>query len=227
MISLRKALTSSVGKKFLMALTGLGLVVFTILHLAGNLLLYKKDAAIFNAYDEKLHTFPNLVVVAEIGLVVLFGLHILSGILVSIKNKAARPVGYSETKSKGGPSRSNVSSKNMIITGSILLAFLILHLWQFRFEGAATSKAMEENLYLMVYTTFKNPLYVAIYMFSMILLGLHLRHGFWSAFQSIGAMNARIDKPITILGYVLAILLAVGFLGIPLWLFFDAPGGLQ
>ena len=227
MLSPRKALTSTVGRKFLMALTGLALVGFTIMHLAGNLLLYKKDAKLFNAYDEALHTYPKLVYLAEIGLIVLFAAHIISGILVSRRNRAARPIGYSQTKSKGGNSRSNVSSRNMIITGGILLAFLLLHLWQFRFEGAATSKEMEENLYMMVYTTFKNPVYVVVYMACMILLGFHLRHGFWSAFQSLGAMNARLDKPLTVIGILLAILLAVGFLGIPIWIFIDAPGGLQ
>jgi succinate dehydrogenase / fumarate reductase cytochrome b subunit len=205
----------------------LGLVFFTITHLLGNLLLYKKDPTVFNAYAAKLESLGLLLEILEIGLLLAIAVHIITAITLKKSNTQARPVGYSMTKSKGGPSRSNSSSKNMIITGSLLLAFLILHLWQFKFAGAATTPEMKENLYQMVYTTFKNPVYVLIYVFCMILLGAHLRHGFWSAFQSLGAVNPKLDKPLTFLGYFIALLLTVGFLGIPLWLYFDLPGGLQ
>jgi succinate dehydrogenase / fumarate reductase cytochrome b subunit len=77
----------------------------------------------------------------------------------------------------------------------------------------------------MVYATFKNPIYVFIYEAAMIMLGLHLRHGFWSAFQSLGAINAKLDKPLQVLGWIIAGILTIGFLGIPLWLFFDTAGG--
>jgi succinate dehydrogenase / fumarate reductase cytochrome b subunit len=208
-----------------MALTGLSLVIFTILHLAGNLLLFKKDPQAFNGYAEKLESFGLLFTLAEVGLLAVIVVHIAMAIGLKRGAAAARPHGYTETKSKGGPSRSNISSKNMIITGILLLAFLILHLWQFRFEGAASSKEMEENLYAMVYATFKNPIYVFIYEAAMIMLGLHLRHGFWSAFQSLGAINAKLDKPLQVLGWIIAGILTIGFLGIPLWLFFDTAGG--
>lgn len=225
MIPIGKALNSSVGRKFVMALTGLGLVVFIIMHLLGNLLLYKKDPAVFNAYAAKLESFGILLTVAEIGLAAAFIIHIFTAINLKRGAKSARPEGYAMAQSKGGPSRANLASKNMIISGILLLGFLILHIWQFRFEGGATSKEMEENLYAIVYTTFKNPIYVGIYEICMIMLGMHLRHGFWSAFQSIGAMNARIDKPIRLLGVALAGILALGFLGIPIWFFIDATGG--
>ncbi len=227
MISPRKALSSSVGRKYLMALSGLGLVAFAIVHLAGNLLLYKKDGALFNAYDAKLQSFGPLLTIAELGLLAVFILHIVTAIDIKIKNNKARPIQYSMIETKGGPSRNNISSRHMIITGSILLAFLIWHLWQFRFAGAATNPQMKENLYEIVLVTFRNPVYVALYMAVMIMLGLHLRHGFWSAFQSAGAMNPKIDRPLKILGYVIAILLALGFLGIPIWLYMSVPGGFQ
>ncbi len=224
MIPISKALNSSVGKKFLMSLTGLGLVVFTIVHLLGNLLLFKKDPAIFNAYAAKLDSLGFLLTIAEVGLLLAFLIHIYMAITLKLKAMKARPISYSEVHTKGGPSRNNISSRHMIISGLLLLTFLIVHLTQFRFGFAAADKAMEGDLYAMVYRVFKNPYYVGFYEICIVMLGLHLRHGFWSAFQSLGAINSRTDKPVKILGIILAIALAAGFLGIPLWLYFDLGG---
>ncbi|MBK9292827.1 MAG: succinate dehydrogenase cytochrome b subunit [Oligoflexia bacterium] len=227
MIPLRKALTSSVGKKFLMALTGLSLVLFLITHLMGNAILYTKNPELFNSYSKKLHeALGPLLYVAEVGLLAVIIIHIITALTLKKQNSEARPINYAETKTKGGPTRANAASKNMIITGIALLGFLVLHIWQMKF-GSGKPEAVEANLYNVVYAVFKSPIFVGIYMFIMILLGMHLRHGFWSAFQSLGAINPRFDKPITLAGYLLAAILAFGFLGIPIWLFLDTPGGLQ
>ncbi len=231
MIPLRKALTSTVGKKILMAFSGLGLVGFVIVHLLGNLTLYRSEGTAFNAYAHTLDSLGVLKLIAEFGLIGVFGLHIYTGLTVKMHNLSARPIGYNQTRSKGGPSLSNPASRNMIITGLVILGFLILHIWQFRFgpgiEAGYVADAKGEavrDLHRLVVETLKNPLFAGIYSAVMILLGMHLRHGFWSAFQSLGAMNARLTRPIYGFGFVLALLLAAGFLGIPVWIYF---GGAQ
>jgi succinate dehydrogenase / fumarate reductase cytochrome b subunit len=231
MIPLKKALTTTVGKKILMALSGLGLVGFVIVHLLGNLTLFQSDGAAFNAYAHALDSLGVLKLVAEFALIGIFGLHIYTGLTVKAKNSSARPVGYSKYQSKGGPSLSNPASRNMIVTGLVILGFLVLHIWQFRFGPGMDAGYVAElkgesirDLHRLVVETFQNPLFAGIYAAVMLLLGAHLRHGFWSAFQSLGAMNARYTKSVYALGLALAAVLAVGFLAIPFWIYF---GGAQ
>ena len=128
----------------------------------------------------------------------MFLLHAGSAISVWRDNQAARDTRYAVSKSKGAASKQTIASRTMIITGLVLLAFLFLHLWQFRF--GPTTPAYQTtlpghagevwNLHLIVVETFKNPIWTALYVAVMILLGFHLRHGFWSAFQSIGGCAA-------------------------------------
>ena len=234
MIPLQKALSSSVGKKLVMALSGLALVGFLVEHLLGNLLLYKADGTEFNLYAEWLDSFGRLLTVAELGLAATFLIHIFMAFRVKAGNLGARPSRYRESRSKGGQSLSNVSSRNMIITGSVILAFLVLHIWQFRFgpgisEGFVTDVKGQQiwDLYRLVHETFSKPMNVAAYVGAMLFLGFHLRHGFWSAFQSLGAMNSRLTKPVYAMGVVIAILMSAGFLFIPIWIYFDMAGALK
>lgn len=229
MPSFLKTLWSSVGQKFLMALTGLALVGFIVMHLAGNLSLYSSDSSHFNAYAAALENLGKLKEFAEYGLIFLFGTHIILALCLKKSHIAARPIGYKMQKSKGDPSKSTLGSRNMIITGTVLLAFLILHISQFTLgpsieQGYATQLKGEQvrDLYRLVHETFKNPMFVGIYVAVMIFLGLHLRHGFWSAFQSLGAMNPRLSKPIYGLALLLALLVAAGFLFIPVWIYMGA-----
>ena len=233
MIPVQKAFSSPVGKKLIMALSGLGLVIFVITHLLGNLSLYRADGTTFNTYAYTLESLGVILYLLEIGLVGTFLVHIAVALGLTKSNRDARPIAYRSLRSKGGHTLSNVSSRNMIVTGLVLLGFLILHIWQFKYgpgtdAGYVVKKngVVQRDLHRLVYETFKNPLYVVIYSGAMIFLGLHLRHGFWSAFQSLGAMNARLTKPVYALGVALAVLLAAGFLFIPLWIFFDLPGAL-
>ena len=238
MIPLTKALSSSVGKKLLMALTGVGLILFILLHVLGNLSLYKADGTTFNLYAAGMESFGVLLTIAEVGLATVFIVHIVLAVMLKLDHKAARPIGYKKLKTKGRPvgasTPSNISSRNMIITGVVLLAFLILHIWQFRIGKMATDAPRAEingvsvvDLHHIVHTVFTDPLYVAIYVGAMLFLGFHMRHGFWSAFQSLGAMNARLTKPVYALGVAFAILVAAGFLFIPIWIYFDIPGMLS
>jgi succinate dehydrogenase / fumarate reductase cytochrome b subunit len=234
MIPLQKALSSPVGKKLVMGLSGLAITIFVIIHLAGNLSLYRADGTTFNLYAHTLESYGLLLTLAEIGLLGTFLVHIFMAFSLTKTNYGARPVGYKNARSKGGPTLSNLSSRNMIITGVVLLGFLVLHVWQFRFnfgqpaQHVTTSSGVEvDDLYNVVHQTFANPLYVVIYVGAMLFLGFHLRHGFWSAFQSLGAMNTRLTKPIYVLGVGLATLLALGFLLIPIWIHFDIAGALK
>ena len=228
-ISWSGVLQSSVFKKVVMALTGIFLILFIVVHLLGNLSLYHADGHDFNKYAATLHSFGWLLVAAEIGLLVLFLVHIAMAIQLKLNHNAARPEGYKLYKSKGGPSRANLSSRFMIVSGVVLLVFLVLHVWQFRFgpgieQGYATQMNGEQvrDLYKLVSETFHNPIFVVIYVFAMIMLGFHLRHGIWSAFQSLGAKSPTLHSILTKLAVLLAIIISLGFLGIPLWIYFHS-----
>lgn len=218
---------SSVFQKIIMALTGLFLIFFVIGHLSGNISLYYPEGTVFNKYADFLASFGPLFYVGEIGLLAMFLVHIATAIQVSRLNKAARPVGYKAYQSKGGPSKANLSSRFMIVSGILLLGFLVLHIWQFRFgpgiaEGYVTTIEGKQvrDLHRVVVETFQNPVYVVIYVFAMIMLAFHMRHGFWSAFQSLGAKNPGLHNILQKLAVILAILISLGFMGIPIWIYF-------
>ena len=233
MIPIKQVLRSSVGKKFIMAGTGLGLVIFLILHLLGNLLLYVPGGVAFNEYAHKLHSFGALTLLGEVGLVGVIFIHAVLAIKIKLSNMSARPEGYGKYVTKGGPSKWNLASVNMAVTGVLLLAFIVLHIWHLRFgpaieQGYSTlvNGAPSRDLYRLVFESFKNPMFVGIYCSAMIFVGFHLRHGFWSAFQSLGLMRPRFSAAIYTLGLLLALILAAGFFGIPLYIYFVLPGAL-
>ncbi|MDG2304906.1 MAG: succinate dehydrogenase cytochrome b subunit [Candidatus Binatia bacterium] len=215
---------SSVGKKLLTGLTGLALMGFIVTHLLGNLNLFVGSEA-FNGYTETLHQLGGLLVVAEFGLAALFLLHAISAIQVWRDKKKARSIQNSVVASKGAPSKQTVYSRTMIVTGSVLLAFVVLHVAQFRFgifgglDYTTTIDGKEvRDLYRLVAETFKNPLWVGGYVAVMVLLGSHLRHGFWSAFQSVGLLDPRLRPLAYSAGAVFAVVMAVGFLVMPIYL---------
>lgn len=222
-----KAGWSSVAKKLLNAITGIGLVIFVILHLAGNLTLLSPNPDTFNAYAHSLTELGFLLYAAEIGLLLLFLLHIVSALSVWVQNRSARSGRYLVHASRGKPSRRSISSMTMIYTGLILLAFVVWHVVTFRFgpgisEGYVTYINGEEvrDLHRLVVEFFSNPVNVLLYVGVMILLGFHLRHGFWSAFQSLGVNHPKYSPFIYALGIVAAFVLAIGFLILPVWLYF-------
>lgn len=205
-------LTSSVGRKVLMALTGLLLIGFLIVHMSGNLLIFSSAEA-FNEYSHKLISNP-LIYVAEFALLVLFVAHFLSGILVTLNNWAARPEPYVRKEAAGYTSHKTVSSATMIWTGIVVLVFVPLHIYTFKFGTyyASATDPKVRDLYRLVIEDFQNPLLVAWYVVAMVLVGFHLWHGFGSAFESLG-MAYR--KPLRRFGQLLAVVLAGGFLIIP------------
>lgn len=228
MQSARFHLWSSIGKKLLTGITGVGLMGFLVAHLVGNLnLLIGKDA--FNGYTHTLEGMGELLVVAELGLLAVFLLHVASAVSVWNANRGTRAIQNSVVRSKGAPSRQTVSSRSMIITGAILFVFIGLHVWQFRFgpsvhEGYVTPLANEQvrDLHRLVVETFKQWPFVLGYMAAMVVLGLHLRHGFWSAFQSLGLLNQHLRTLAFSAGVFVAAVVAFGFFILPLYIYLFA-----
>lgn len=234
MIPLTKALTSSIGKKYVMGVTGLSLVGFMVTHLAANLTLYWPDPAVFNSYPHKLHEWGPLLTVAELGLAGLFSVHAAMAIWLQRDKERAGGDYYAGRPTKGGNSRFNPSSKNMFITGMLLLFFVAAHVLHFRFgpgisAGYSTmiDGAQARDLYRLVAEQFQNPYIAATYAIVMLFFGLHVRHGFWSAFQSLGLMKPEWSKAIYAVGAAVAFLFTIGFLFIPIWFYFDMPGRLN
>lgn len=218
---------SSVGKKLLNGLTGVLLLAFIVAHLAGNLTIFVgKDA--LNGYAAATHSLGALLIVAELGLAAVFLLHAVSAITVWNDNRRARQTGYAMKRSKGAASKQTLASRTMIITGIVLLVFLVVHLWQFRFGPAYMTTLPSHDggparevwdLHRIVVETFKQPIWVGIYVAVMVLLGFHLRHGFWSAFQSIGVLNPKLRPLAFSAGVIFAVVIAVGFLLLPIFVY--------
>ncbi|MCC5943564.1 MAG: succinate dehydrogenase cytochrome b subunit [Bernardetiaceae bacterium] len=215
-----RVLTSSIGRKVLMALTGLFLSLFLVVHLIGNLqLLAGDEGAAFNAYAAFMTTTP-IVKVASYLLYATFLLHIVQSILLTMHNRSARPVGYRSAGSSQGVSS---TSRNMGILGTIILVFLIIHLRNFWYEmhwgEITTDAAGNKDLYKVVSEAFAQWWYVALYIVSMVGVGFHLWHGFASSFQTLGLNHAKYTPFIKSLGYGFAILIPLGFALIPIIMF--------
>ncbi len=202
---------SSVGKKLLMAVTGLGFIGFLTAHLAGNLSIYAgKDA--FNNYALHLHALGPLLTVFELGLLALAVIHVFTGLLLFYQNWQARPKRYQVYKSSGGRT---IGSATMPYTGFLILLFVIFHLTNFSFVDKTST-----TIFDIVAGSFQNPAYVAIYVAAMIVVALHVSHGFWSLFQTLGANHPKYMPIITGAGLVVSIVFGVGFGFIPLYITF-------
>ncbi|WP_168210849.1 succinate dehydrogenase cytochrome b subunit [Persicimonas caeni] len=230
MFSLKKALRSGVARKLINGVTALGLVGFIVVHLLGNLAIFAPDKGeAFNAYSAALHDLGIGLYVLEIGLLAFFGFHAFYGIKLWLQNRKARDQRYAvKQKSKRGPSKFNLASVNMALSGLILLVFVVVHVAQFRF-GLFTDTAQYENtgptgkvfdLYGLVVDTFAHPGWVAFYCGAVLFLGFHLRHGAWSMLQTLGAMNSKWSQAIYGIGALIAVLLAAGFFVLPLYIYF-------
>ncbi len=216
-------LWSSVGKKFIMALTGLAMIVFLVEHLTGNLLLLNPNPDPYNKYAHFLISLGWFILAAEFILIAILLFHMVSGISVALGKRKARPKGYVKSANAGGPSKKNAASTTMIYTGLLIFVFLIIHLKTFKFGPyyPTTVNGVEmRDLHQLVVEVFQKPGYVIWYVFSMVFLGFHLRHGFWSAFQSLGVHHPRLTPLIYTIGILTAVILAVGFLAIPVWIYF-------
>lgn len=214
-----KYFSSSVGTKLLIGITGLLLFVYLVLHLAGNALILA-GPDLFNEYSHKLISNPLLIPI-EIGLLAVFLLHIYKTVRMVVANQAARPIPYAKKAYAGHTSRKSFASSTMIASGLFLLLFVLIHVKQFKF-GAYYQTASESpirDLYRTEIEVFRNPLWVAFYVLSTIVVGLHLRHGIASGFQSIGADHPLYTRRLTAIGIVLAIIIGGGLGLIPIWVY--------
>ena len=206
---LKQTLWSSIGKKLMMAITGLAFCAFLAGHLAGNLTIYAgKDA--FNSYAEHLQSLGPLITVAELGLVVFAVIHILTGLTLFYQNFTARGRRYAVNKNGGGRT---IGSATMPYTGIILLVFIIVHLLNFYFVDKSGTTISQ-----LVSQTFQQPLWVIIYILAMIVTALHVSHGFWSAFQTIGAYHPKYMPFIMVFGIVFSLLIGFGFGLLPIYI---------
>jgi succinate dehydrogenase / fumarate reductase cytochrome b subunit len=214
-----QSLSTSTGSKILVALTGLAMVGFLVGHLAGNLLaLIGPD--IYNEYAHALISNP-LLIPAEIGLVAILLMHMGTAISVVVRGRQARPERYAVKKWAGGPSRKSLSSTSMIVTGGIILAFLVLHLRTFKFGPYyADPDTGFRNLYTLLVEVFQRPGYVIFYVVCMVLVGMHLRHGISSSLQSLGLVPRSWTGRILRAGAALALAVGAGFTLIPVYIYF-------
>ncbi len=199
---------SSVGKKLLMALTGLAFCGFLVAHLAGNLTVYGGKAA-FNNYADKLHSLGVLIYVFELGLLTLALIHVPFGLVLFYQNMKARPVRYHVNKSGGGRT---IGSATMPYTGIFLLIFVIFHLMNFTFVDKTGT-----TIYEIVSSAFSNPLYVAYYILAMIVAAIHVSHGLWSAFQTLGASHPKYTPAIRTASLIFALVVGLGFGLLPIY----------
>ena len=217
---------SSIGKKIITGVTGLGLSLFVLFHVAGNLTLFAGSEA-YNQLAHFLDSLGFLLYIVEFTLLGLAIFHVIVGINIRLNTVKARPVGYSQMKSIGEPSKQSVSSRSMLITGAILLGFLVLHLSTFKF-GTYYSTVINgvemRDLSSLVIEKFHNPIYAFGYAGVMVMLGFHLRHGIWSAWQSIGVLNSKISPAVYAIALILAISIAIGFIALPLSIYFGFVG---
>lgn len=211
------AYSSSVAEKLLIALTGLALFLYLIVHLAGNVVVFLGPSK-FNGYAHLLVSNP-LIVPVEIGLAAIFVVHVWKTAVMWWRNRGARPEPYVRKRWAGGTSRKSIASTTMIYTGAIVALFVVLHVWVFKY-GPTGEVGGERDLYGLLVGFFKDPLHVAFYEACLVLLGFHLWHGFSSAFESLGGDEPRYTPKLRLLGQVLAVLIAGGFVVIPLWAFF-------
>lgn len=203
---------SSIGRKQLIALTGLLLCGFLVSHLLGNILILV-GADAFNLYAHKLISLGALLYVAEAGLTAIFALHFVLAIKLTIENRVARGQQRYYVKNRTGRGET-IMSATMPYTGLVLLVFLVLHILQFKFGAhyTTTVDGVEmRDLHRLVVEYFQSPLNVAWYVFAMAAAAMHTAHGFQSAFQTFGWNHSVWMPKIKILGYLYAVFVAGGF----------------
>jgi succinate dehydrogenase cytochrome b subunit len=216
---LRRVFSSSVGTKLLIGLTGLALFAYMLLHLAGNAIIFFGQAP-FNQYSHQLISNP-LIVPIEIGLLLVFLLHIYKTVRMWMSNKAARPVGYQKKELAGHTSRKSLASSTMIASGLIIAFFVMIHVKQFKFGTFYLTAGSESvrDLYRTEIEVFRNPLWVVFYVIATLIVGLHLRHGIASAFQSLGLDHPRYTKRLVLSSIALALVIGGGLAIIPVWVY--------
>ncbi len=210
----------SIGKKFIMGLTGLFLVLFLVVHCGINFLVFLNDGGeTFNAAAEFMaHNW--IMRTLEIGLFLGFIAHIVQSLILTMENKKARKIGYTVSNANAN---SKWYSRSMSLLGTLILMFLIIHLKHFWIVSRFTDhfSSGDETLYMEMKEVFENPIVVVIYCLAMISLAYHLMHGFQSAFQSLGLNHKKYTPIIKKIGLIYSILIPFIFALMPLAFYFQ------
>ena len=217
-------LTSSIGRKILMAITGQAMVLFAVIHLLGNSSIFGWLPGGINAYAHHLHSLPAPIIIGfRLGLLVFVCVHIWFGIQLTIENRGGRPKQYAVKSTQ----KATFASENMIWTGVLLMAFILYHLAHFTFQIISPDTAALKhlvplhgdnvpNVLGMVVSAFQNMLVTLIYAGAMLILFLHLSHGIQSFFQTMGWSNDRVQPFLTKAGTIAALALFLGYAAVPL-----------
>ncbi|MNS77313.1 hypothetical protein D3C72_1108930 [compost metagenome] len=211
-------LGSTVGKKYLMGITGLIWAGFVLAHMAGNLLIFVSADA-YNAYGHAI-TSGKLIYIAEAVLLLALIVHVYTAISLTISNRAAKETQYAV--SAKGTKKATLASRTMAIQGSLILAFVIYHLITFKFGthyDTTVDGVQMRDLARLMFEVFQSPAYVVWYVLCLVLLGFHLSHGFGSTVQSLGLMEGTYRGTWKKVSYGYAVIVALGFIAQPIYIF--------
>jgi succinate dehydrogenase / fumarate reductase, cytochrome b subunit len=212
-------LTSSLGKKVVMSLTGLFLCTFLLVHMIGNLKLFAdSDGHKFNEYAEFMAHNP-LIKTVSYGLYFFILLHAFQGFLIYFTNRSAVGGGRRYYGKQVSPTEARIASRNMAALGTLILAFLLLHMGQFWLKAKIIGLADGVTLYDEVKLAFTQEWVVIAYLVGLVALALHLLHGFQSAFQTLGLTHPKYTPLVKILGYAFSILVPLGFASMPIYFY--------
>lgn len=219
-------LSSTIGKKQMMAVTGLAWCGFVVGHMLGNL-LYLVGPEAYNAYGHSI-TSGNLYYLIEAGLAATLLGHMFFAFLVVIANRAARPVGYAVSPQGKSKTGATIASRTMAMSGALILVFVVLHLITFRFgtwyEGTAHGEPVRDLSRLML-EVFSNPGPVLWYVIALTVLAFHLSHALWSSLQTLGFIPGGKEATVRCASYAFGALVSIGFVVNPLYIFFFQRGG--
>ncbi|MBT4760211.1 MAG: succinate dehydrogenase cytochrome b subunit [Bdellovibrionaceae bacterium] len=210
---------SSIGQKYVVATTGLLFALFVLSHVLGNFLIFVGPEA-YNMYSYKLISNP-FIIVAEIGLVVLFVVHLAVAIKLTASNMVARPDKYA-LQAKG-KKKTDPVTKAMWIQGAVIFIFMVSHLITFKYGTYYTAEydgLVVRDLYKLMVEVFASPLFVVGYVLCMVMLGLHLSHGIQSALKTFGFNHPQYEAKVRTVGLGVALIVSLGFIAQPVYIFF-------
>lgn len=212
-------LKSTVGRKYIMGLTGLVWLLFILGHMLGNMLILVSPD-LYNAYGHAIVSNKPLLYGTEVALVLALIAHVVTAITLTIQNRKSRDTRYA--MSPNGDKGASLASKTMAPQGMIILAFIILHLAGFKYGNYYETNVdgvVMRDLHRLVVETFHNPGFVAWYVVALLILMLHLSHGTHSIFQSFGFLERKMQKGLKTMAWAYAIVVAFGFISQPLYVF--------
>ncbi len=212
-------LLSTIGRKYMMALTAIVWSLFVFVHMAGNMFIFA-GAQAYNEYSYKLTSNPFIYLI-EIFLLLFVLVHAITGISLKLRNLKSKPKYYNVQPTKN--KNSTITSRTMIYTGFIILAFLIWHLATFKFGpnySVVYSGIQMRNIYQLILEKFHDPIYMVTYCFIMVFVGMHLKHGVSSIFQTLGYNHPRYNLFFKFFGHLYATVVTLGFISQPIYVYF-------